>query len=287
MVKNIFKGVLIGLANIIPGVSGGTMAVSMGIYDKLIYCISHFFKEIKANVLFLAPLVVGMGIAVIASSFGIDYLFESFPVQTNLLFIGLILGSLPTIYAKVKHTSTKIPHYFAAVVFFLLVAGMAFVNGASANTSTLEMSITQVIILFFIGVIASATMVIPGVSGSMVLLLLGYYNLILDTIKTFIIGISSFDIQLILQTLFVLVPFGIGVLVGIIAIAKLIEFAFERFPMYVYWSIIGLLIASPIAIIMLGDFPQITLIHVLTGIVTFALGWFVSRNLGDKEEECA
>lgn len=84
---------IIGLANIIPGVSGGTMAVSMGIYDKATHCISHFFSELKKNIAFLAPLVLGIGIAIIASSFGIDYLFETFPVQTNLLFIGLILGS--------------------------------------------------------------------------------------------------------------------------------------------------------------------------------------------------
>lgn len=84
---------IIGLANIIPGVSGETMAVSMGIYDKVIHCISHFFSELKKNIAFLAPLVLGIGIAIIASSFGIDYLFETFPVQTNLLFIGLILGS--------------------------------------------------------------------------------------------------------------------------------------------------------------------------------------------------
>ena len=84
---------IIGLANIIPGVSGGTMAVSMGIYDKAIHCISHFFSELKKNIAFLAPLVLGIGIAIIASSFEIDYLFETFPVQTNLLFIGLILGS--------------------------------------------------------------------------------------------------------------------------------------------------------------------------------------------------
>lgn len=67
--------------------------VSMGIYDKVIHCISHFFSELKKNIAFLAPLVLGIGIAIIASSFGIDYLFETFPVQTNLLFIGLILGS--------------------------------------------------------------------------------------------------------------------------------------------------------------------------------------------------
>ena len=79
MIKDILKGMIIGLANIIPGVSGGTMAVSMGIYDKIIHCISHFFSDIKKNIIFLLPIVTGMGIAIIASAFGIDYLFETFP----------------------------------------------------------------------------------------------------------------------------------------------------------------------------------------------------------------
>ena len=79
MVKNILKGMVIGIANIIPGVSGGTMMVSMGIYDKLIHCITHLFSEFKKSVLFLLPIAVGMGIAIIASSFGLEYLFEKYP----------------------------------------------------------------------------------------------------------------------------------------------------------------------------------------------------------------
>ena len=283
MIKNVWKGMIIGLANIIPGVSGGTMAVSMGIYDKLIHCISHFFSEIKNNIIFLAPLIVGMGIAIIASSFGIDYLFETYPVQTNLLFIGLILGSLPTVYGKVQKEPMKAGHVIVGILFFAVVVGMALLNGSKGHTITIDTNFTQVILLFFVGVIASGTMVIPGVSGSMMLLLLGYYNPILDTMKEFVMSVIHFDIQTMVGTIFVLVPFGIGVLVGIVVIAKIIEVVFNKFPLYAYWSIIGLLIASPIAIIMVGSFPEITVVRVLTGIVTFALGCVISRRLGEKE----
>ena len=86
-----------------------------------------------------------------------------------------------------------------------------------------------------------------------------------------------------LGTLWILVPFGIGVLVGIVVIARLIEVVFNRFPMYAYWSIIGLLLASPIAIVLMGSFPPITAVRVLTGIVTFILGWMISGKLGGKE----
>ena len=282
MLKNILKGMLIGIANIIPGVSGGTMAVSMGIYDRLISCISHPFKDFKNNVLFLIPIALGMGLAIVASAFGIDYLFETFPLQTNLLFIGLILGSLPAIYQKVKYATLRIGHILAAVLFFSLVVGMAMLNGANGSYVQLEAGIITAIKLFLIGVLASATMVIPGVSGSMMLLLLGYYNPILDTIKVFFTAAIGLDFDGVFATMLLLVPFGIGVLVGMIAIAKVIEVLFAKFPLYVYWAIIGLLFASPIAILLVGSFRGITVLHMVTGILALAGGLCISQKLGEK-----
>lgn len=282
MTKNILKGIIIGIANIIPGVSGGTMAVSMGIYDKLIHCISHFFSELKKNILFLAPLAVGMVIAIIASAFGMEYLFDTFPVQTNFMFIGLILGSLPAIYGKVSNESVKTGHIISAVVFFLVVVGMAMLNGSSGHTTTIDKSFMQVIILFLIGVIAAATMVIPGVSGSMMLLLLGYYNVILESIKEFAVAVVHWNISAIGDNLFILVPFGIGVIAGAVVISKIIEMVFRKFPLYAYWSIIGLLIASPFAIIIVADLPIITPVRMLTGAVTFVAGFMISGRLGEK-----
>lgn len=282
MIKNVVKGMLIGIANIIPGVSGGTMAVSMGIYDKLISCISHPFKDFKNNVLFLIPIALGMGLAIVASAFGIDYLFETFPLQTNLLFIGLILGSLPAIYGKVKSTTMRLGHIVAAVLFFSLVVGMAMLNGSGGGYVQLEATFVSLMKLFLIGVLASATMVIPGVSGSMMLLLLGYYNPILDTIKEFFTAVIEFKFDRLFAAMLILVPFGIGVLVGMVAIAKIIEVIFERFPLYAYWSIIGLLFASPIAILLVGSFHQITVLSIVTGIVALGGGLFVSGKLGEK-----
>ena len=282
MIKNVLKGMLIGIANIIPGVSGGTMAVSMGIYDRLISCISHPFKDFKNNVLFLIPIVLGMGLAIVASAFGIDYLFETFPLQTNLLFIGLILGSLPAIYKKVKSATMRLGHIAAAIFFFSLVVGMAMLNGANGNYVQLEVTFIALVKLFLIGVLASATMVIPGVSGSMMLLLLGYYNPILDTIKEFFTAVIGLNFEALLAAMLILVPFGIGVLVGMVGIAKIIEVIFARFPLYAYWAIIGLLFASPIAILMVGTFKEITMISILTSVLTFGVGLVISKNLGEK-----
>ena len=287
MIKSILKGMVIGIANIIPGVSGGTMMVSMGIYDKLIHCITHLFSEFKESVKFLFPIAVGMGIAIIASAFGLEWLFESFPVQANLLFIGLILGSLPIMWKNVKASRIKAGHLIAALAFFALVVGMAAFGGTEGAAANLTFSVGNVLKLFVVGVITSATMVIPGVSGSMVLMLMGFYQPILSTITDFIEALTSFDMDGILAGAGILFPFGIGVVAGIFAVAKVVEIIFEKFPLYAYWAIIGLVVASPVAIALMGGFAALSgmgammIVHLLTGAVALAAGFFVAMKLGE------
>ncbi len=281
MIKSVLKGMVIGIANIVPGVSGGTMMVAMGIYDKLIHCITHLFKEFKQSVLFLLPIAIGMGVAIILSALGLDYLFENVPLQTNLLFVGLILGGLPAIWKNVKGNSVRIGHIVAFLAFFALVVCMAVFGGGEGSSADLSFTVGNVLILFGVGVIASATMVIPGVSGSMVLLLLGYYNPILSAISDFIKAVLAFDVDGILKGFGILVPFGLGVVAGIFAIAKLVEIIFAKFPLYAYWAIIGLIIASPIAIFAMGTFPAITVVGVITGIIALVAGFVIAMKLGE------
>lgn len=281
MIKDILKGMVIGIANIIPGVSGGTMMVAMGIYDKLIHCITHLFSEFKKNVLFLLPIAIGMLIAVIGGSFGIEYLFKHFPIQTSTLFIGLIIGGLPAIWKNVKGNSIKPGHIIAFLVFFAVVVVMAVIGEREGNAADLTFNVVNVMKLFGVGVVAAATMVVPGVSGSMMLMLMGYYNPIISAINDFIRSLVAFDWNGIMQGVGVLAPFGIGVVVGIFAIAKVIEIIFAKFPLYAYWAIIGLIVASPIAIIAMGTFPAITIVHILTSIVTLVIGFVIAMSLGE------
>ena len=281
MIKSILKGMVIGIANIIPGVSGGTMMVSMGIYDKLIHCITHLFSEFKKSIKFLIPIAIGMGIAIIASSFGLEYLFGHFPIQTNLLFIGLIVGGLPAIAKNVKGNSIKVGHIIACLLFFALVVVMAVMGETEGNAADMSFNLINVIKLFGVGIVAAATMVIPGVSGSMMLLLMGYYNPILNSINDFIRSLVAFDMDGILAGCGILIPFGVGVVVGIFAIAKLVEIVFEKFPFYAYWAIIGLIVASPIAIIAMGSFPAITVVSAITGVIALAVGFVVAMKLGE------
>lgn len=281
MIKNLLKGMVIGLANIIPGVSGGTMAVSMGIYDKLIHCLTHLFKELKESIKFLVPILLGAAIALVGLSFIITPAFEHFPLQTNGLFIGLIVGGLPAVWKKVKGNKVKISHGIAFLIFFALVIGMAAMGETEGQAADLTLSVWSVIKLFLVGVLASATMVIPGVSGSMILLVIGYYNPIVATIKEFVEALVSFNILEILRCCGILIPMGIGIIVGIFVIAKIIEIIFEKFPLQAFWAIIGLIVASPFAILMVSELGVITVLAVLTSLVTFAIGFVIAMKLGE------
>jgi len=283
MIKSILKGMVIGIANIVPGVSGGTMMVAMGIYDKLIHCITHLFSEFKKSVAFLFPIAIGMGIALIAGAFGLEILFEKLPIQTNLLFVGLIVGGLPAIWKNVKGNSIKIGHIIAGLIFFAVVVGMAVMGETEGNAADMSFNLINVVKLLGVGIIAAATMVIPGVSGSMMLMLLGYYNSILSAITDFISALVALDMDGILQGIGVLAPFGIGVIVGIFAIAKLIEIIFAKYPLYAYWAIIGLIVASPIAIIAMNFavFTTINVVSALTGMVALGIGFVIAMKLGE------
>lgn len=281
MIKTILKGMVMGTANIIPGVSGGTMAVSMGIYDKLIHCVTHLFKEFKESMKFLIPVVLGMGIALVGLSFIIEPAFAYFPLQTNCLFVGLIVGGLPAVIKKVKGKGVKAGYVLPFLVFFAIVTGMAAIGEREGAAADLSFHLSSVIRLFGVGIVASATMVIPGVSGSMMLLLMGYYNPIVAAIKNFVTALAAFDINGILQGCGVLVPMGLGIVVGIFAIAKLIEVIFEKFPIQAYWAIIGLIAASPFAIFLSGEVGTVTVAGVLVSVVTFAAGFVTAMKLGD------
>ena len=215
-----------------------------------------------------------------------EYLFAQFPVQTSLLFIGLVLGGLPIIIKSVKKENaagkkTNAGHIIIGLLFFAVVAGMALLGEKEGAAANMSFTLINVLKLFGVGIVASATMVVPGVSGSMMLLLMGYYNPILETITDFFRSLAAFDVQGILAGIGVLAPFGIGVVVGIFAIAKLIEIVFVKFPLYAYWAIIGLMVASPIAIIALGTFPQVTVLSIITGIICLAVGFLISMKLGE------
>ena len=285
---DLIKGVFVGIANVIPGVSGGTMAVSFGIYDKLLNAISSLLKSFKKSFLTLLPIILGMVIGIVGFTYIIPWLLANFPFATSCAFTGLIIGGIPAILRSLKdgwQSEEKKSLLVNILVFLILLAvamAMVFLNGDSESGIALTASAGMIVKIFFMGIIASATMVIPGVSGSLVLMILGYYNTILECINDTVSALADFNLSVLMQNVLILAPFGVGDVFGIFLIAKIIEFIFQRAETHAYWAIIGLIMASPIAILWKTDWSGFSLAAVLTGVVTFAIGWFIASKLGDE-----
>lgn len=282
MIKRLLQGMVVGIANIIPGVSGGTMMVAMGLYDKLIHAITHLKSEFKESLKLLVPIFLGAGIAIVALSRLFEFLLENYPIPTNFAFCGLIAGSLPFIFKKVKGHSVSVGRAVCFIIFFAIVILMAVMGETDGNAADVSFGLINVVKLLVVGIIAAATMVIPGVSGSMMLMLLGYYDTILKTINNFMDALAAFDMQEILVQCGILIPFGIGVILGIFLIAKIIEFIFSKAEIHAYYAIIGLILASPAAILLKTDWSGFSVLTLAVGLVTFAAGWFVSSKLGGE-----
>ena len=286
-ILDVLRGAVMGVSNIIPGVSGGTMAVSMGIYDRVIYAVNNLFKQFKKNFKDLLPIIIGVLIGLFAFAALIGSLLgtksEEIPITrlpTNFAFIGLILGGLPAIYKRVNMKNAKVPGIILFLVFLALVVVLPLLSPPEART--VDHSIGTMLLMIPLGAIASSTMVIPGVSGSMIMMLLGYYNSVINAMNDLRGGDWS--------SLAILLPYVIGLLVGIVFIAKLMNFLLKKHGALTFCAIFGLVIGSPVALLMqnrecfalanTGNW----IASIVCLIVGFAIAWFMST-LYKKQSE--
>lgn len=282
----VVKGFIMGIANIIPGVSGGTLAIILGIYERFIGAISHLFKDFKENLKFLILIFLGMGLSLITMSNVIDYSYNNFPIPTTLFFVGLVIGGIPLLYGKVKGKKEfkDVSSWIIFAITFAFVIFMVFANRIFTGLGEVDfssMNFGGYILVFFVGAIAAATMIIPGVSGSLVLMLLGYYYPIINLIKE----LTHFNN--IVGNLTIAVAFGLGILVGIVLVAKVIEFLFKKYETKTYFGVLGFIFASVIAIPLTTFFSsdvQVTfnILHIVIGIVMAFIGGAIAYKLGEK-----
>ncbi len=281
---DVLRGMVIGLANVIPGVSGGTMMVSMGIYDKLIWSINHLFKKFKECFKILLPYLVGMALAIVLGAFALKAAFRDYPLPTNTLFIGLILGSLPFILKEMKGEKIGWQGVLAFILLFALVVGLKAVE--ANNVTKISLNVGTVLLMVVLGAICSAAMVIPGVSGSMILKTLGYYEpIVTDAIPGAIKGITSGNWSAALQNLGILLPFLIGIVVGIFGIAKLIEVLMKKWKGRTYCGILGMVAASPVVILMdKSIYEGFTWVIGVISVIALAVGVLIAMKLGGDPE---
>lgn len=275
MIKNIIGGIAIGIANVIPGVSGGTMMVILGIFNRMMEAISGIFKRVNPNrkddIIFIFQVLVGAAIGIVGFAKILEILFEYYPTQTIYWFIGLIAFSIP-LFVKGEMKGEKL-----AIVPFIcglaIIFGLEFLNPGEGNTVVNPdfppLSSGLFIKMVIIGAISGATMIMPGVSGSMVLLILGEYYLF----KSYLAHVTSFSLDVIMPLGFM----AIGIAFGIVVSAKLCQYFTRTHKAGFLSLILGLIIASSLVLIPFDvsyDF-NLTLTSLLAalfgGIIVFGL----------------
>lgn len=277
-IKTFIIGIIIGIANVIPGVSGGTLVVVFNIYDKFVNAITLNIKKIINNWKFILPLFLGMAIGIIFFSKGITLLYKNYPIQANYFFSGLIAGSIPLLfnYSIKKYDSKQINSKlkYALIGVFILI-GILIILGFETLQKTTSDSVNSTILpdfslslsikLLIGGILAAFAMIIPGISGSLLLLTMGVYTTIISAISAF------FSKETILNSLFIIIPTGIGILIGLFLGAKLISILIKKIPNYSYSVILGLIIGS--LIIIFPGFSNINGFILFASSICFLLGF--------------
>lgn len=387
----ILKGTLVGLAIVIPGVSGGSMLLTIGVYEDAISITSKDKEIRRRSIIKLIPYAIGIVLGVAVLSFVITWLLANFEFYTVLLFCGLILGVLPMLFKQIRSVPVK-PQYIAVLLltaaimialpllnnrtqedFELLtgndridfneriilvedsadlpdtmtvkkqsssfsvlkvksplpgLAGMRAsiedgikleyesaedtyltdepISAALSESGTLTVNgtvyhvyrsvdhlskgITSSILAAVLGFIAAGTMIVPGISGSMVLLVLGYYNSIMTHLKTAIICALSFSFSELLPHLAILIPFALGIVLGLLFVSKAIKWLLVKHPIPTYYGIIGLMLTSPYAILMKSTiisssfFSSFRWYHAVIGLICLAAGILSAVNLSKEKK---
>ncbi len=237
---NILRGAAIGVAFIIPGFSGGSVAAILGIYERLVSSVADLLKHFKSSILFLLPILLGLVLGVAALIWPIQWGLQHFPIPTVSLFVGLALGGLPSVTEKVRGGMPKWTHILALLVPLAFAVSLCFLPTASQPDGfLLHLSFGGYLLLILIGVVGSCALVVPGISGSMLLLIFGYYTPLVQLLTGHLL--KGLDVGV---SLLVFLCAGIGVVAGFFGISVLMKLLLKKFPRGTFFAIIGFIVGS-------------------------------------------
>ena len=291
--SNCVKGIAIGVSMIIPGFSGGTIAVLMNIYDKLLEAVTGIFKNFKKSILFLLPIIIGAVLGFVGLVVPLEYGLSHIPLIIVSLFVGLIIGGIPFIYKKVQGKENLVS-IIVGVLAMALTISLCFIKGGiSIDFSSLNVG--SFLYLILAGALASIALVAPGISGSMTLMVLGVYTTIITSLKE----ILSFE-NLVHNAL-LLIPLAIGLVVGFFLMSMLMKYLLQKHTTSTYFAILGFIIGSIVTIYyvtitdeqypVVFDAPNIifSVITLIVGVVAAFLVEHIAskkvRNIEEKEGE--
>lgn len=262
--SNAIKGLAIGGSMLVPGVSGGTMAIILGIYDELVTSVSSFLKHKKKSIIFLLTFCIGAIIGILLFSRPILYLIENFELPMMYFFMGAVAGGVPLIFREAHVKRFSIPAVLFTLLGVVIVIALSLVSNQSFVV-TGDIGWLNMLMLVVAGIIVAVALVLPGISASYMLLILGIYDITMRAITQF--------------ELMYIIPLAVGCLLGIVLTTKILEYCMTKHPFATYLIILGFIIGSIVEI-----FPGIpTGINWLFCPILFIAGFLIIHMLTKME----
>jgi len=262
----ILKGIIIGIGKIIPGVSGSMLAISMGIYDKMINSINNFFVDIKKNFVFLIKIAIGVLISIVFFSNIILKCLDNYYIITMFFFIGLIIGGIKDISKEIEYKNKKV---IISTMVIILILGLISVN----KEINIQNKFINFIYFVLVGFIDALTMVIPGISGTATLMMIGAYDKLINTFS------NLFNINNFINNFTIMLPFCIGMVIGIIFTVKLISYLFKRYKNSTYCAILGFGVSTIILMGIRCFNSSYTFFDLVLAFIMFFMGIFLINKI--------
>ena len=245
--KTFLAGMGIGVGSAVPGVSGGTIAVIFGVYQKIVWAVSNIFKHFKEAFRVLLPTLLGVVLALIPTIYLMDKALNGFVFGVICIFAGFIIGSIPGIKDEVKGVKPQTKHIIALIVTAMIAislgVGSVFVK-ADVSVYMTNTPFWFYLVLIPVGFVASVALVVPGLSGSMLLLLMGFYNPLVTSTKLTAEQCLKGDWSNFGGMVGILGCFAVGVILGFYFISKLMHFLLANYHDITFYSIIGFVLGS-------------------------------------------
>lgn len=257
--KRFLSGLGIGVGSAIPGVSGGTIAVIFNVYEKLIWAISNIFKKFKEAIIILVPVLLGVVVGIIPTIILMNKALESFLFGVICIFAGFIIGSIPKITHEVKEVKPRFIHFLILVLAVLITVGLGVASILSKNDVSIHFANPEIWFYFVmipVGLVSSIALAVPGISGGMILILLGFYTPLIEstvgTAKMCLNGDwSHFGVQIGL-----LASFAVGVIAGFIIASKIMNYLLNKYHDVTFYGILGFIFGSLVALFLNYDIWQ-------------------------------
>lgn len=268
MIKLALQGFIIGIGKIIPGVSGAMFAMMFGVYEKALRIISNPKKELKGNVMFMIVLGISVVLAIIFGSNIIKRCLDNYYIQTMFLFIGMMVAGIGSLFGNIKgkKISNKSKLATLLIVVLLLVISLIDFDGGQGEVPK---NLFSIVMLFISGFMDALATIVPGVCGTALLMILGYYDTVISSLG------SIFDFSILAHNLFVLIPFLLGMLVGVIVVSRFVNYLFTHYKIETYYAILGFALMSILILFVKTIVVPFEIVELIVSMVLFVIGFVI------------